>query len=319
MIITVVVVTYNEERDIDACLTSLLNQSRKPNEIIVVDDGSSDNTVKKVTSYPVSVIRVRHTGRCEARNIGWKNAKGDVICFAEADSVFDKDWVFEIEKSFLCGADTVTDRRRYFRPRSFLQKVIDADFIIRYQNYTPFSAWAFKKKVLQATQGYNKYLDQSEEKELHKRVLSKGFKTIFAKKAVQYHKGEPKNFFGFIKRVFDSERKRASGYLILFPDEVDYTKIALFFLNVALFGISIYNSRYVFVFFIFVFLQIVAYFLKIYFVEKGYLIIPLYQSIGLTMLRFLRTFTLVAGFIAGLLDRKGLRVKLLRAIKKTSN
>jgi len=92
MIVSVVIPTYNEEEEIEECLKSLKNQSYKKFEVIIVDDGSTDDTVKIVQKYKVKVLKQNHGGPGSARNLGAKFAKGEILIFIDADMHFEKDY-----------------------------------------------------------------------------------------------------------------------------------------------------------------------------------------------------------------------------------
>lgn len=101
MTISVVVPAYNEEKYIDECIKSLLAQTDKPDEIIVVDNNSSDRTVDIASSFPeVTVISEKKQGITPARNAGFNNAIGDVIARTDADTKVPKDWIKKIKKRF---------------------------------------------------------------------------------------------------------------------------------------------------------------------------------------------------------------------------
>ena len=94
-LITVIVPTYNEERSIKDCIHSLRNQS-VPLEIIVVDDGSKDDSAKICEDLKVKVLRQNHKGPGAARNLGARNAKGDILILIDADMVFEPDFVSKL-------------------------------------------------------------------------------------------------------------------------------------------------------------------------------------------------------------------------------
>ncbi len=99
--ISVIVPAYNSEATIGACLQSLLAQSRAPDEIVVVDDGSRDGTVDIVSKYPVRLVRLaRNAGPGVARNEGAKVASGDILAFTDSDCVAPPDWLARIEREF---------------------------------------------------------------------------------------------------------------------------------------------------------------------------------------------------------------------------
>lgn len=89
MKISVVIPAHNREKYISKCLDSIINQSYKPYEIIVVDDASTDNTVQMVEKYASSIVRVirceSNGGAQKARNIGIREAQGDWIAFLDSD------------------------------------------------------------------------------------------------------------------------------------------------------------------------------------------------------------------------------------------
>lgn len=98
--VSIIVSVYNEEKYIAACLDSLLKQNYSPMEIIVVDDGSTDNTKKIVKRYSkVNLPEQKHLGTALARNYGVKFAKGEILVFVDADMKFEDDFIYHLVKS----------------------------------------------------------------------------------------------------------------------------------------------------------------------------------------------------------------------------
>ncbi|MEK7100212.1 MAG: glycosyltransferase family 2 protein [Patescibacteria group bacterium] len=106
MKISVIIPTYNEESVILDCLRSLASQSLKDFEIIVVDDGSTDTTVEKLED--VMVLHQNHLGAGAARNLGAKQAKGDILVFVDADMTFDRNFLKMLVKPILSGKSNGT-------------------------------------------------------------------------------------------------------------------------------------------------------------------------------------------------------------------
>jgi glycosyltransferase involved in cell wall biosynthesis len=299
MRISVVIVTYNEEKNIKDCLDSIFSQTKKPDEVILVDDGSSDNTLKIASGYPMKILKTKHKERSHARNVGWKNSQGGLILFAEADSVFDKDWVAEIVKQFDKGAEAVIDRRKMYKPKTFLQKCLDAQFDIRYAYYKPFSAWAFRREVLEKTGGFDERLNQSEDRDLGKRVLKSGCRIFLAEKAVQYHKGEPQNLFQYFKRAFVVEKRRVEGYYEKYPKEIPNEKMFFTFTVVLLITLSLISSWFLLALFLFLLANYFLTFYKVAVMEKGWRIAEKKYLLSLGLYRLLRNIFAAVGFIAG--------------------
>ena len=101
MKISVIIPTYNEEKHIVQCLESLSNQTLKPLEIIVVDDGSTDSTLLKIKNFDLVVIRQDHSGAGAARNLGAKKSRGEILFFVDADMEFNKNFLKDLT-SQLC-------------------------------------------------------------------------------------------------------------------------------------------------------------------------------------------------------------------------
>ncbi len=93
MSVSVIIPVYNEQKTITQCLKTLLNQSVKDKEIIVVDDGSSDETKTLVKGYPVTLLEQKHGGPGQARNLGAAKAKGEILVFVDADMTFERDFL----------------------------------------------------------------------------------------------------------------------------------------------------------------------------------------------------------------------------------
>ena len=101
MTISVIVCAYNEEHYIVPCLRSLLSQSRPPDEIIVIDNASSDGTGK--VACGVSGVRVVHEprkGLVIARERGRQEALGDVLVYVDADCRAPRTWLERIARRF---------------------------------------------------------------------------------------------------------------------------------------------------------------------------------------------------------------------------
>ncbi|MDP3731821.1 MAG: glycosyltransferase family 2 protein, partial [Candidatus Omnitrophota bacterium] len=89
--VSVIIATYNRAHFICEAIDSALNQTFKDFEIIVVDDGSSDNTREVLEKYGSTIYCIYHQvnkGRAEARNTGIKNAKCEYIAFLDDDDIW---------------------------------------------------------------------------------------------------------------------------------------------------------------------------------------------------------------------------------------
>lgn len=86
--VSVVVPAYNREKTIERCIQSIKRQTMQPYEIVLVDDGSTDQTVRLAEGIPckyLKILRQNHKGAQAARNLGILNAKGNYIAFLDSD------------------------------------------------------------------------------------------------------------------------------------------------------------------------------------------------------------------------------------------
>lgn len=87
--ISVIIPSYNHAGTIIRCLDSVFNQSLKPIEVIVVNDGSTDETDEVISPYldRIDYVNQENQGGNAARNIGFKRSTGDLIIFNDADGI----------------------------------------------------------------------------------------------------------------------------------------------------------------------------------------------------------------------------------------
>jgi glycosyltransferase involved in cell wall biosynthesis len=95
-----VIPAYNEEKLLSKCLSSLKKQKGASFEIIVVDNNSTDKTALIAKKMGVTVVNEKKQGLSNARNRGFKEAKGNIICFIDADGVVSRYWLQIAELTF---------------------------------------------------------------------------------------------------------------------------------------------------------------------------------------------------------------------------
>ena len=98
---SVIIPLYNKEKEIKNTIEGILNQTYKADEIIVVDDGSTDNSAFIIEEYfedKVKLIKQKNQGVSVARNRGIKEAKNEYLCFIDADDLWERDFLEEMSK-----------------------------------------------------------------------------------------------------------------------------------------------------------------------------------------------------------------------------
>ena len=101
--ISIIVPIYNVEKYLSRCVDSILNQTFTDFELILVDDGSTDNSGKICDEYAekdcrIKVIHKDNWGVSSARNVGLENSVGEYIMFCDSDDFVEKNAVSVAEK-----------------------------------------------------------------------------------------------------------------------------------------------------------------------------------------------------------------------------
>lgn len=97
-LVSVIIPSYNNEKSINECIESLLRQNYENFEIIIIDDGSTDETYNIETKISeknnkIQVFQIQHSGVSKARNYGLQKVIGKYIMFCDADDSVCNDWI----------------------------------------------------------------------------------------------------------------------------------------------------------------------------------------------------------------------------------
>jgi glycosyltransferase involved in cell wall biosynthesis len=98
---SVIVAAYNAAATVAACLRSLKLLNYPDYEVIVVDDGSSDDTARIATDEGARVIALAHGGLGAARNAGIAAATGQIVAFIDADAEAEPDWLYHLVETLI--------------------------------------------------------------------------------------------------------------------------------------------------------------------------------------------------------------------------
>ncbi|MEM3736728.1 MAG: glycosyltransferase [Candidatus Bathyarchaeia archaeon] len=203
---SVVVIARNAEATLEACLRSIKKQSRYPDEIIVVDNGSTDSTSKVATRMEVRVISEPRRGRARARNAGIKAARGDLIVFIDSDAVADESWLvnllkyqgLEDERVAGVAGNILASNRQKRIPRLL-------DLVVANCPHYGTGNILYFKRVLEETGGFDERLGAAEDVELAWRIIRRGYTLGFEPRAVVYH-NHPERLYSFVRQQFNFGR-----------------------------------------------------------------------------------------------------------------
>ena len=128
-LVTVAIALYNGEKYVKRCINSVLGQTYKNIEIIVIDDGSTDNGVKiiKEITDKVKIYHKENGGLGSARNYSFEKAKGEFVLCIDVDEDTGKNICSDIPKKF---SEEVLLQKKFYRFYSYkdLIDLLDAFF-----------------------------------------------------------------------------------------------------------------------------------------------------------------------------------------------
>jgi len=182
--ISIIMPTYNRAYIIERAIKSVLGQSYKDWELIIVDDASSDNTDKVVNKYVCSNIRyfinTRNLGANASRNIGAKYAKGEVLVFLDSDNYWPQNRlksqieIWEKNKNkrcFLYGRVKIFDKKNV---KILPEQKMESEELKKteiYGNIIDLNTLLISKSVFEEIGGFDEKLPRFQDWELILRML----------------------------------------------------------------------------------------------------------------------------------------------------
>jgi len=145
--ITVIIPVYNYGQYLDEAIQSVLDQSVKPHEIIVVSDGAIDNSVEIARKYPVTIIEKENGGLASARNAGIKASTGKYFMSFDSDDIMRPDCLKEHLKLaddtsiVTCGLMAFQSENYTARPRVATVDILLKTNCIYSNTLCPKKAW----------------------------------------------------------------------------------------------------------------------------------------------------------------------------------
>lgn len=196
--LSVVIPAYNAAHTIQACIAALQNQSHSEllHEIIVVDNGSTDNTAAVARQTGASVIYQLKKGAAAARNAGIEAATGEIICVTDADCRPVTNWLAEVSAPLRANSGIAACKGTYRTNQTQLvARFVQLEYEDKYDLLRPqktidfidtYSA-AYRREVLLQNGGFDENVFYVEDQELSFRLASRGYQMVFQPTAVVYH------------------------------------------------------------------------------------------------------------------------------------
>jgi glycosyltransferase involved in cell wall biosynthesis len=240
LLITAVIPLYNGASFIREALQSVFGQILPVDEIIVVDDGSTDDGPDIVAAmakqHPVRLLRKENGGQSSARNLGVDHAHGDLIAFLDQDDIWYPNHIAELVKPFLqqratglgwsySDLDEIDEagemvRRAIFTHVNFAHPKRDLANCLRQDMFVLPSATIVSRGAFKSVGGFDERLSGYEDDDLFLRLFRAGFENVFISEPLSkwriFHRSS-----SFSPRMAVSRLIYARMLIERFPDDAD--------------------------------------------------------------------------------------------------
>jgi cellulose synthase/poly-beta-1,6-N-acetylglucosamine synthase-like glycosyltransferase len=193
-LVSIIVGVRDMAGTISSCIESLLQQEYKKKEIIIINDGSDDETPNIVKNYPVILVNTPKKGIAHARNLGFTMARGEFIAFTDADCVFDANWLRVMIPHFGDPAVQAISGVTVFRTDSSYSSIYrQFEFEKRNsrdENEPTFSGGPgsiFRRSILELVGGFKEEWFHAEDTQISFMIVDLGYKIIKEPNAITYH------------------------------------------------------------------------------------------------------------------------------------
>lgn len=211
--VSIIIPARNAASTIEECLGGLLNQlpPQDSREIIVVDDGSTDDTLARAQGFPIRILTQARLGPAAARNRGALAANFPLLLFTDADCIPAEDWQVNITAPF--DDPTVVGAKGVYRTRQTepLARFVQIEYEEKYARLSRKSAIdfidtycaAYRRDIFLQAGGFNESFPSAsvEDQELSFRLAGQNRKMVFAPEAWVYHR-HPTTVRAYARRKF---------------------------------------------------------------------------------------------------------------------
>ncbi len=218
--ISLIIPAYNEEKVIGNVLRTIKESEypKKKMEIIVVGDCSTDKTdkiirkfIKDNPKFNIKLLKDKHEGVGAARNLGWKNAKYDIITMLEADHEMTTNYLHEIVKPMknpkICGVDSTT---LPINKSNIIAHLMWHRYYLGEKTTKIGFFKIFRREILKKLNGFNNNLSAYDDQDFSDRFHKMGFKNVRNEKAVLYH-----TYTDTLKDMWNDNRWRGASIISL--------------------------------------------------------------------------------------------------------
>lgn len=209
--VSILIPCYNSEAYLEDCLNSCINQSYKNVEVVIVDDGSLDNSLKIANEYKkrhnnIFIYTQPNQGACKARNLAFEKSHGDYIMYLDADDIISPNKIeaqlndlsnlseFDISSCVWDRFHTQTNECIFPQYKCYKNYNSGLDLLVDlWQNGEMFQTSCFlvNRKLIEISGGWEESLKKNQDGEFFARILMQAKSVKFSTSAkVFYRSGE---------------------------------------------------------------------------------------------------------------------------------
>lgn len=201
--VSVVITVLNEEKSIAPLLESILSQTKKPDEVIIVDGGSRDGTVAQIKNSKFKIQKgkskfkiyiKRGYNRAQGKNYAIKKAKNEIIAITDAGVILDKNWVKNITGPFKNKSVDIVSGYYKIDTSTIFERCVGVYVLVmpdkvNPNNFLPSSrSMAIRKRIWQEAGGFPEKFNFNEDYVFAYRLKKLKKKFYFARDAICYWK-----------------------------------------------------------------------------------------------------------------------------------
>jgi glycosyltransferase involved in cell wall biosynthesis len=196
--VSVVILTKNSAATVRKSLESIFKQTCKPDEVVIVDGSSQDDTLKIVRQYPVKLVSEPGLGFGYARNLGVEKSEGNIIFFLDSDCYAEPQWIEKALQHFtnpeIAGVTGQTRLWNTDRGVAYFLACVGGRMEMStqrdYVKIAPTMNLAIRRKAVLEVGGFDDTLHRGEDTELTYKITQR-YKILYEPEAVIWFKGSP--------------------------------------------------------------------------------------------------------------------------------
>jgi len=237
--ISVVVTCFNKARTLGPCVSSIYDQALDGLEVVVVDDGSTDNSLETISKFSglenFRLLKLPHNGISVAKNEGIKISRGEIVLFLDGDCVLEEGSLEGVLEAFGAGGEglgCVGGEVRALNGSKAVARTIEL-LQNEFTRKWPFGAnVAFRRRVLDELGGFDPSMEYGEDADLFLRMKEAGYAHAMSK-AVSARTENPEGLLDLFRQRY--RWGKGFGQLIdRHPELFDHKVKLCFALNYAM-------------------------------------------------------------------------------------